>query len=156
MKCSGGNVILRGIVHAVSGFPLHFMLYRGNLDCFSNRVGASNNEWTLQQYVQPLPCIVRIKAQNNALTKIHFKKHILNHGASFTLNKTYAHPYFQLSTLIIIVCVITKNLTVICLPKVVISCVENFLQMLKKKSPRPVFFLSLTNLFQPREKKKHQ
>ena len=38
MKCSGDNVILRGIVHVVSGFPLHFMLYRGNFDCFSNRV----------------------------------------------------------------------------------------------------------------------
>ena len=41
MKCSGENVILHGIVHVVSGFPLHFMLYRGNLDCFSNRVGSS-------------------------------------------------------------------------------------------------------------------
>ena len=41
MKCSGENVILRGIVHAVSGFPLHFMLNRGNLDCFSNRVHYS-------------------------------------------------------------------------------------------------------------------
>ena len=40
MKCSGENVILRGIVHVVSGFPLHFMLYRGNLDCFSNRVAG--------------------------------------------------------------------------------------------------------------------
>ena len=38
MKCSGDNVILRGIVHVVSGFHLHFMFYRGNLDCFSNRV----------------------------------------------------------------------------------------------------------------------
>ena len=38
MKCSGENVILRGIVHVVSGFPLHFKLYGGNLDCFSNRV----------------------------------------------------------------------------------------------------------------------
>ena len=38
MKCSGENVILRGIVHVVSGFPLHFMFYRGNFDCFSNRV----------------------------------------------------------------------------------------------------------------------
>ena len=38
MKCCGENVILRGIVHAVSGFPLHFMLYRRNLDCFSNMV----------------------------------------------------------------------------------------------------------------------
>ena len=26
MKCSGENVILRGIVHVVSCFPLHFML----------------------------------------------------------------------------------------------------------------------------------
>ena len=39
MKCSGENVILRGIVHVVSGSPLHFMFYRRNLDCFSNRVG---------------------------------------------------------------------------------------------------------------------
>ena len=29
MKCSGENVILRGIV---SGFPLHFMFYRGNFE----------------------------------------------------------------------------------------------------------------------------
>ena len=34
MKCSGENEILRGIFHVVSGFPLHFMLYRGNLDYF--------------------------------------------------------------------------------------------------------------------------
>ena len=40
MKCSGENVILRGIVHVASGFPLHFMFYRGKLDCFSNRVEA--------------------------------------------------------------------------------------------------------------------
>ena len=38
MKCSGENVTLCGIFHVVSRFPLHFMLYRGNLDCFSNRV----------------------------------------------------------------------------------------------------------------------
>ena len=25
MKCSGDNVILHGIFHVVSGFPLHFM-----------------------------------------------------------------------------------------------------------------------------------
>ena len=29
-------MILRGIFYVVSHFPLHFMLYRGNLDCFSN------------------------------------------------------------------------------------------------------------------------
>ena len=39
MKSSGENVILRGIVHVVSRFPLHFMLNCGNLDCFSNSVG---------------------------------------------------------------------------------------------------------------------
>ena len=27
MKCSWENVILRGICHVVSGFPLHFMIY---------------------------------------------------------------------------------------------------------------------------------
>ena len=27
MKCSGENVILHGIFHVVSCFPLHFMLY---------------------------------------------------------------------------------------------------------------------------------
>ena len=38
MKCSGENVILRGIFHVVRvyDFPQHFMLNRGNLDCFSN------------------------------------------------------------------------------------------------------------------------
>ena len=40
LKCNGENVILRGIVHVVSGFPLHFMFYHGNLDCISNRVGS--------------------------------------------------------------------------------------------------------------------
>ena len=38
MKCSGENVILRGIFLIVSCFPLHFMLYRGKLDGFSNSV----------------------------------------------------------------------------------------------------------------------
>ena len=38
MKCSGENVILRGIFRVLSCFPLHFLLYRGNFDCFSNRV----------------------------------------------------------------------------------------------------------------------
>ena len=36
MKCSGENVILRGIYHVVSCFPLHFMLYRRILDYFSD------------------------------------------------------------------------------------------------------------------------
>ena len=36
MKCCEENVILPGICHVVSHFPLLFMLYRGNLDCFSN------------------------------------------------------------------------------------------------------------------------
>ena len=36
-------MILRGIFHVVSCFPLHFMLYRGNLDCVSISVGLSNH-----------------------------------------------------------------------------------------------------------------
>ena len=32
MKCSRENVILRGKFHVVSCFPLHFILYRRNLD----------------------------------------------------------------------------------------------------------------------------
>ena len=38
MKCNGVNVILRGIVHVVSCFTLHFMLYRGNFNYFSDSV----------------------------------------------------------------------------------------------------------------------
>ena len=40
MKCSGENVILRGIfhIHIISRFPLHFMLYRGNFDYFLDSV----------------------------------------------------------------------------------------------------------------------
>ena len=38
MKCSGENVILRRKIHVVSCFPLHFILYGGNLGCFSNSV----------------------------------------------------------------------------------------------------------------------
>ena len=38
MKCSGVNQILRGIFHGVSRFPLHFMLYRANVEYFSNSV----------------------------------------------------------------------------------------------------------------------
>ena len=38
MKCSGENVLLRGIFPVLSRFPLHFLLYRGNLDYFSESV----------------------------------------------------------------------------------------------------------------------
>ena len=41
MKWSGENVILCGIFHVVSCFPLHFMLYRENLDYFSDSVVGS-------------------------------------------------------------------------------------------------------------------
>ena len=41
MKCSRENVILRGIFYLVSCFPLHFMLYHGNLEYFSDSVGSS-------------------------------------------------------------------------------------------------------------------
>ena len=35
-------MILRGKFHVVSGFPLHFKLYLGNFDCFSNSVGGGH------------------------------------------------------------------------------------------------------------------
>ena len=47
MKCSGDNLIQREIVHVVSCFPLHFMLYRGYLDYFSDSV-------CLRGYLKPL------------------------------------------------------------------------------------------------------
>ena len=37
-KYWGENVILRGIFHVVSHFPLYFTLYRGNFDYLSNSV----------------------------------------------------------------------------------------------------------------------
>ena len=40
MKCSGGNVTLRGIINVLSRFPVHFMFYRGNLNYCSNNVGV--------------------------------------------------------------------------------------------------------------------
>ena len=36
LKCSGENVILRGIFHGVSCLTLHVMSYRRNLDYFSD------------------------------------------------------------------------------------------------------------------------
>ena len=38
IKCSGENVILRGIFHVVSCVPLHFMLYRENFVYFLDSV----------------------------------------------------------------------------------------------------------------------
>ena len=49
MKCSRENVILREIVHAVSRFPLHFMLYRENLDCFLTVRGIDEQSEQSQQ-----------------------------------------------------------------------------------------------------------
>ena len=54
MKCSGENVILRGIFHVVSSFPLHFMLYRGNLDCFSNSVHCTKNYLDFFIFTEPV------------------------------------------------------------------------------------------------------
>ena len=51
MKCSRENVILRGMLHVVSGFPLHFMLNRGNLDCFSNSVQKLTASSTLTHFL---------------------------------------------------------------------------------------------------------
>ena len=58
MKCSGENAILRGIFHVVSCFPLHFMLYLGNLDYFSDSV--------------------QLKRINSGLVHAHFYTHLLN------------------------------------------------------------------------------
>ena len=44
MKCFGGNEIPRGIFHVVSGFPPHFMLYRGNLDYFFDSIYIYSKE----------------------------------------------------------------------------------------------------------------
>ena len=49
MKCSGENVILRGIFHVVSCFPLHFMLYPGNLHYFS--ISVYYSVWRILLYV---------------------------------------------------------------------------------------------------------
>ena len=47
-KCSGENVILGGIVHLISFFPLNFMLYRGNLDYLSDSVVFSSKRFFVQ------------------------------------------------------------------------------------------------------------
>ena len=55
MKCSGENVIQCGIVHVVSCFPLHSMLYRGNLDCFSNSVYRVPSKPQFGEWETPVP-----------------------------------------------------------------------------------------------------
>ena len=47
-------MILRGIFQVVSGFPLHFMLYRGTLDFFSAEAGAELSS----QNMAPAPAII--------------------------------------------------------------------------------------------------
>ena len=65
MKCSWENVILRGIFHVVSSFPLHFILYRGNFDSLLDSVPHMQ---TIN--LRPEHCVV------HALLKIS-KSHIL-------------------------------------------------------------------------------
>ena len=63
MKCSGENMLLRGIIHEVSGFQIHFMLYRGNLDYISNSVWplpvghlcSTKFEWRIVELLTSLP-----------------------------------------------------------------------------------------------------
>ena len=57
-------MILREIVHAVSRFPLHFMLYRENLDCFLTVRGIDEQSEQSQQtknrqqlYLVPVPIL---------------------------------------------------------------------------------------------------
>ena len=51
MKCTGSveNVILRGIFHVISRFPLHFILYCGNVDYFLDSVCGGDLPNFLQQ-----------------------------------------------------------------------------------------------------------
>ena len=46
MNCSGENEILRGIFRVVSRFPLHFVLYLGNL-IFFDSVGHEGLIWLI-------------------------------------------------------------------------------------------------------------
>ena len=55
MKCSGENVILRGICHVVSCFPLHFMSYHGNLDYFSDSVCRTTKD-DVWPPIRPIAC----------------------------------------------------------------------------------------------------
>ena len=48
MKCSVENIIQRGIFPVVSCFPLHFLLYRGNLVYFSESVAGEQIKEFLQ------------------------------------------------------------------------------------------------------------
>ena len=50
-------MILRGIFHVVSCFPLHFMLYRGNLGYLSDSVKTFN--WFVKS------CIVKAAIEEN-------------------------------------------------------------------------------------------
>ena len=71
MKCNGENVILRGIFHVISGFPLHFMLYRGNFYCFSKNVGliCTGNTSLLNMHgVQCTECTLYL-TKNNTVRK---------------------------------------------------------------------------------------
>ena len=102
MKCSGENVILGGIVHVVSGFPLHFMLYRGNFDCFSNRVGWEDVNIMATCAVMHIVHKNRV-VQNPVLTT--FVIAYLNHAENFTslkllntflLKKYFSHQSLQI------------------------------------------------------------
>ena len=83
MKCSWENVILRGIFHVVSSFPLHFILYRGNFDSFLDSVPHMLTI-NLGKYgifgssLRPEHCVV------HALLKIS-KSHITDFSSSSSL-----------------------------------------------------------------------
>ena len=68
MNCSGENVILRGIFHAVSRFPLHFIYYRGNLDYFLDstvNILVHKNKASFNSVFDPPPhlstCVYKIE-----------------------------------------------------------------------------------------------
>ena len=54
MKCSRGNVILRGIFHVVSCFQLHVRLYCGNLDYFLDNKLKRSTSWPISMILNNL------------------------------------------------------------------------------------------------------
>ena len=86
MKCSGENVILRGIVHVVSCFPLHFMLYHGNLDYFSDsdciNTGSPHVHTNFNTVDKRVGRGKRkiVGVQSYPIKTIILKKHFLSHG----------------------------------------------------------------------------
>ena len=72
------NVILRGIFHVVSRFPLRFMLYRDNLDCFFNSdlilQYINNTEYVSLRFT--LYSILKLPAQKTGISYNQFSVNV--------------------------------------------------------------------------------